>query len=500
MKKRQKIDSLNNASIPKNTILSDNDKKHIYPSIANSPIIFNNDQIIYGYGNTLLIFCKKENKFIKTIKEHKNAIRSLDISENKKYFLTTGDDKVIIIYEENWSIFHKILHKKKIVKAYFLKYIEKETNKFEILFIDKYGDVYIYDLNNLHSTSNLINEKKIIEGESIIEDKTIEKLTYLYDSLNEVKEKDEDLFFMKDFEHIYNENLEDLALNNNGGIKNDIELIKNDYNEALNLKNVKKMNDIKEKLEKHYFECFQNKNLLYPILTCNSIVISLYYDKKFLIMGDRDEKIRIIKNKKLNKIYNFYLNHKLFITSVLLINELVFCSAAADGYLYLWNIKTKEIIDYIYLDFNFLSKFVDLKSLFNNSNNLDKYKFIINILNFNESMFAIFATIENFKGIFVIPLVKNDNSALINFNKEKIVFYTLNHSILSFILLNFNSENFIVFVDRDKGYLHQIKLNDDNKLNSEVTTFDHSFFEDNNEMDIGLVNYWKHTTIEDTVN
>ncbi|CRG95609.1 conserved Plasmodium protein, unknown function [Plasmodium gallinaceum] len=504
MKKRQKINSLNTSLGSKSTNLSDHEKKYIYPCIPNSPIIFNKNQIIYGYGNTLLVFCKKENKFIKKIEEHKNAIRSLDISENKKYFLTTGDDKIIIIYDENWSIIQKIIHKKKIVKAYFLKYIEKETNKFEILLIDKYGDIYIYDLNNLRNKSNLINEKnknEIIDNDFIMKkDEDIVKLTYLYDSLSEVNEKDEDLFFMKDFEHIYNENLENCMLDNNGDIKSDIETTNTENNDVLNLKNVKKMNDIKEKLEKHYFECFQNKNLLYPTLTCNSTVISLYYDEKFLIIGDRDEKIRIIKNKRLNKIYNFYLNHKLFITSVLLINEKTFCSSAADGYIYLWNIKTKEVIDYIYLDFNFLSKFIDIKSLFNNSINLDKYKFIVNILNFNENTYSIFATIENLKGIMIIPLIKNENSAFINFNKEKIFFFTLDYNILSFMLLNINSQNFIVFVDRNKGYLHQIKLGDDNNLNEEVATFDHSFFEDKNELDIGLINYWKHTTIEDIEN
>ncbi|KAI4835911.1 WD repeat-containing protein [Plasmodium brasilianum] len=529
MKKRRIGNSDNSSRALENLSIGEENKKYIYPSIANSPILLCNDKIIYGYGNSLIVFCLKENKYIKKIQDHRNAIRSLDVNENNKYFLTTGDDKLIIIYDENWTVCHRIIHKKKIVKAYFLKYVQREEKKFEILFVDKYGDMYIYDINTLIRKEDEPTDSATVEGnekrsaknghlriekskeDDQKEEKTEEddkgtvKLRYLNDALNEIQENDDDLFFMKDFEHMLQNNsecsenslLSDKS-NNKQEDNTEGEMV-DDYanHELLNLKDKNKMNNVKKKLERHYLKCLQNKCLLYPIMTCNSAVISLYYDKNFLIIGDRDEKIRIIKNKSINKIYNFYLNHKLFITSLLLINEHTFCSAAADCYLHLWDIKTKEIVDSLYLDFHFLSKFIELKLIFNNSNHMNKYKFIVSILNYHHTASSIFATIENLKGILIIPLIMDSKTnSNIKFNKENISFYPLKYDVLSFLFLNVYNTYVVFFTDRNKGTLHQIKLNEHGQLGGELITYDHSFFDGKEKMDIGLINYWKHTTIE----
>ncbi|ETW34230.1 hypothetical protein PFTANZ_05050 [Plasmodium falciparum Tanzania (2000708)] len=278
------------------------------------------------------------------------------------------------------------------------------------------------------------------------------------------------------------------------------ENILNEKNKAINI------NSIKKKLEIHYAECFKNENLLYPIHTCNSSVISLYYDDKFLIIGDRDEKIRIIKNKKIHKIYNFYLNHKLFITCVELINEHIFCSTSADCYVHLWNIKKKEVVDSLYLDMNFLCKYVQLSSLFPNKSNMENYKFLISILYFHKKSFSLFAIIENVKGFLIIPLKEqkennNDNNNLMAFDEEKIYFYELKEHVLSFTFLSLNNQkDVLLFVDREKGYLHKINLNDDNSLSKDIKIFPHSFFNSADMIDIGLINYWKHTTIEGIIN
>ncbi|SPJ12487.1 conserved Plasmodium protein, unknown function [Plasmodium sp. DRC-Itaito] len=517
--KRPLVES-SNVPINSNILNEDNeDKKYVYPSIGNFPIIINNDMLIYGYGKYLLFFCLKDMNFIKIIDDHQSAIRSLDKYKDGKFFLTTGDDKTIIIYDKNWCKYMKILHKKKVVKAYFLKEVE-ESEHFKILFIDKYGDIYIYkppqNVTNKNKNKLQINKKED-SYETI-------QLLYLYDSLNDVEEKDEDIFFMKEFDqefykHILLKDIDNNEKNNesfnydkyrqNDNCDDNYKYMLNEKNELVDI------NSIKKKLEIHYSECFKNENLLYPIHTCNSSVISLYYDDKFLIIGDRDEKIRIIKNKNINKIYNFYLNHKLFITCVELINEQIFSSASADCYIHLWNIKKKEVIDSLYLDINFLCKFAQISSLFSNKSNLHNYKFLINILFFHKKSFSLFAVIENVKGFLIIPLKEqnnnnnnnnnnsnnSNNNNLISFDDEKIYFYELKEHVLSFTFLTLNNEkDVLLFVDREKGYLHKINLNDDKSLSKDIKIFPHSFFNSADMIDIGLINYWKHTTIEGIIN
>ncbi|CDU85189.1 hypothetical protein YYC_02941 [Plasmodium yoelii 17X] len=522
MKKRQRPKDFNSLDCSKKIEnISEEEKKYIYPSIPNSPIIFHNDNIIYGLGKSLIIFNIKENKYIKKIEEHESVIRSLDVNENSKYFLTTGDDKIIIIYDENWNVRYKIVHKKKIVKAYFLKCGDEKIEKNEILFIDKYGDVYLCNTqlllkdgglkdNNL-SESNTNNDQncKKENNDTSSEGSITIKLNYLIDSLNDIEIKDEDLFFMKDFEHILENNYD----NSDGSynIENEIDMKENknseekldeqNDNNKINIFNghENKINKIKEKLEKHYEECFNNHHYLHPIITCSSGVVSLYYDNNFLIIGDRDEKIRILKNKDLNKIYNFYLNHKLFITSLALINEKIFCSSGADSYLYLWNIKTKEIIDSLYIDYNFLSKYIELKLFFNNSNNIDKYNFIVGMLIFNKKTSSIYMSIENIKGILVIPLnISSTDKEHVKINKDKIKFYLLKDYPLSFLFTNNNdnNNNSLFYVGRSNGNLNQIIVNEENEFNSDPTVFPHSFFTEGEQIDIGLINHWKHT-VED---
>ncbi|GAW83127.1 hypothetical protein, conserved [Plasmodium gonderi] len=502
-----------------NDNVDEDEKKYIYPSIAKSPIIHHNEYIIYGYGSSLILYSMKEKKCVKKIDEHENALRSLDVNINKKYFLTSGDDKIIVIYDEHWSVCYKIIHKKKIVKAYFLKCLKEEDNTFEILFIDKYGDVYLFDLNMVRSGGACLNKEHgdpvKRENNSTTAD-TIHtiKLKYLIDSLNEIQEKDEDLFFMNNFEKMLHDGqagteIEGDTVENLDSTNAEICQVKSVENEEglreepilqeSLMQKQSKLELMKKKLERHYFENFQNEKLMHPILTCNSAVISLYYDNKFLIIGDRDEKIRIIKNKKMNQIYNFYLKHKLFITSLVLINPTIFCSASADCYLYMWDIKTKEVIDSLYLDFSFLSKLAKGNVSFKSSCHLNKYKFIINTLNFNENNSTIYATAENLKGILIIPLtINNITKQLVKFNKEEVSFFPLHYDVLSFIVLSYNNVDSVIFVDRSKGHLHQIKLTSHGKFHDEVTTLDqHTFFEGRGQRDIGLINYWKHTTIED---
>ncbi|KEG03235.1 WD repeat-containing protein, putative [Plasmodium vinckei vinckei] len=525
-KKRQRPKDLNSQDCSKKfENISEEEKKYIYPSIPNSPIIFHNDNIIYGLGKSLIIFNIKENKYIKQIEEHESVIRSLDVNENSKYFLTTGDDKIIIIYDGDWNVRYKIVHKKKIVKAYFLKCEDGQNEKNEILFIDKYGDVYLCNTqlllkdgglkdNNL-SESNTNNDQtcKKENNDTSPEASITIKLNYLIDSLNDIEIKDEDLFFMKDFEHIlennYDNSDESYNVENEIDINNDVDVKENknseeklgesNDNNKINILNSheNKINKIKERLEKHYQECFNNQHHLHPIITCSSGVVSLYYDNNFLIIGDRDEKIRILKNKDLNKIYNFYLNHKLFITSLALINEKIFCSSGADSYLYLWNIKTKEIIDSLYIDYPFLSKYIELKSFFDNSNNIDKYNFIVGMLIFNKKTSSIYMSIENIKGILVIPINVNDtNKECVTINKDKIKFYLLKDYPLSFLFTNYNNTNSLFYVDRNNGNLNQIILNEENELNSDPTVYTHSFITKGEQIDIGLINHWKHT-VED---
>ncbi|EUT78576.1 hypothetical protein PFAG_05152 [Plasmodium falciparum Santa Lucia] len=494
-----------NVPLNSNILNEDNeDKKYVYPSIGNFPIIINNDMLIYGYGKYLLFFCLKDMKFIKIIDDHQSAIRSLDKFKEGNFFLTTGDDKTIIIYDKNWCKYMKILHKKKIVKAYFLKEVQ-ESEHFKILFIDKYGDIYIYkppeNLTNKNNNKIQINDKD--------DNYETVQLLYLYDSLNDVEAKDEDIFFMKEFDQEFHEDI--LLKDSDDDEKNKDSVNYDKYEQNDNcvdkcVDNSININSIKKKLEIHYAECFKNENLLYPIHTCNSSVISLYYDDKFLIIGDRDEKIRIIKNKKIHKIYNFYLNHKLFITCVELINEHIFCSTSADCYVHLWNIKKKEVVDSLYLDMNFLCKYVQLSSLFPNKSNMENYKFLISILYFHKKSFSLFAIIENVKGFLIIPLKEqkennNDNNNLMAFDEEKIYFYELKEHVLSFTFLSLNNQkDVLLFVDREKGYLHKINLNDDNSLSKDIKIFPHSFFNSADMIDIGLINYWKHTTIEGIIN
>ncbi|SOS80927.1 conserved Plasmodium protein, unknown function [Plasmodium sp. gorilla clade G1] len=544
-----------NVPLNSNILNEDNeDKKYVYPSIGNFPIIINNDMLIYGYGKYLLFFCLKDMKFIKIIDDHQSAIRSLDKFKEGNFFLTTGDDKTIIIYDKYWCKYMKILHKKKIVKAYFLKEVQ-ESEHFKILFIDKYGDIYIYkppeNLTNENNNKIQINDKD--------DNYETVQLLYLYDSLNDIEAKDEDIFFMKEFDQEFHEdillkdsdddeknkdsvnydkyeqndncvdncddnyvdncvdncvdnyvdNCDDNYVDNcnDNYVDNCVDNYDDNYENILNEKNKAiNINSIKKKLEIHYAECFKNENLLYPIHTCNSSVISLYYDDKFLIIGDRDEKIRIIKNKKIHKIYNFYLNHKLFITCVELINEHIFCSTSADCYVHLWNIKKKEVVDSLYLDMNFLCKYVQLSSLFPNKSNMENYKFLISILYFHKKSFSLFAIIENVKGFLIIPLKEqkennNDNNNLMAFDEEKIYFYELKEHVLSFTFLSLNNQkDVLLFVDREKGYLHKINLNDDNSLSKDIKIFPHSFFNSADMIDIGLINYWKHTTIEGIIN
>ncbi|CAA9990519.1 conserved Plasmodium protein, unknown function [Plasmodium knowlesi strain H] len=510
--------------------LDEQEKKYIYPSIANSPILLHNDQVIYAYGSSLIFYSLKEKKFVKKIDEHQSVIRSLDVNKNgnKKYFLTTGDDKIIVIYDEQWSVWHKIVHKKKIVKAFFLKYVQEEDKKFEIIFIDKYGDVYLFDLNLVAHGSFAMGEVSTVgktpTGEDVPTEShssCITKLSYLQDSLNDIQEKDEDLIFMNNFErmlqgeeHEEGEEEDDKA---EGGYTEGDEgqsgkslpretfpretFPRETFPLETRPREEGKLAQVKEKLERHYSKCFQNEMLMYPILTCNSAVVALHYDSNFLIIGDRDEKIRVVKNKKINKIYNFYLNHKLFITSIVLINSKMFCSAAADCYLHMWDIKTKEVIDTICFDAPFVCKLAQLKEPFSNSPHLKKYKFVINTLIFKESTWTIYATAENLKGILIIPLTHDaDGNHLLTFNKEEISFFPLQQEVLSFIFLSVDGDECILFVDRSAGHLHQIKLTDRGKLVGEVVTLDcHTFFDGAQPMDIGLINYWKHTTIEDGI-
>ncbi|ANQ10677.1 Uncharacterized protein PCOAH_00050460 [Plasmodium coatneyi] len=483
--------------------LDEHERKYIYPSIANSPILLHNDQVIYAYGSSLIFYSLKEKKFVKKIDEHENAIRSLDVNKNgkKKYFLTTGDDKIIVIYDEQWSVWHKIVHKKKIVKAYFLKYVQEEDKKFEIIFIDKYGDVYLFDLNLVMQGSPAMEDAPTTSHSSCTT-----KLSYLQDSLNDIQEKDDDLFFMNNFERMLQgeedeEEEEEDDKAEGGHTEGDEGQSGKPLACEAPPREEGKLAQVKEKLERHYSKCFQNETLMYPILTCNSAVVALHYDSNFLIIGDRDEKIRIVKNKKINKIYNFYLNHKLFITSLVLINSKTFCSGGADCYLHMWDIKTKEIIDTIYFDSSFLCKLAQWKEPFSSSPHLKKYKFVINTLIFKESTWTIYATAENLKGMLIIPLrVNADGSHLLTFNKEEISFFPLEQEVLSFISLSVGGDECILFVDRSAGHLHQIKLTDRGKLVGEVVTLDsHSFFDGAQPMDIGLINYWKHTTIEDGI-
>ncbi|SCO69501.1 WD repeat-containing protein, putative [Plasmodium vivax] len=493
--------------------IDEQERKYIYPSIANSPILLHNDQVIYAYGSSLIFYSLKEKKFVKKIDEHENAIRSLDVNKNgtKKYFLTTGDDKVIVIYDEQWSVCHKIVHKKKIVKAYFLKYVQEEDKKFEIIFIDKYGDVYLFDLKLVEQGTPTMGEAPTVgEASTTSLSCCTTKLSYLQDSLNDIQENDEDLFFMNNFERMLqgeegeeeNNEEEDKAEGGHSEGGHSVGGHSGGGHSGGDEGQSGKLAQVKEKLERHYAKCFQSETLMYPILACNSAVISLHYDSNFLIIGDRDEKIRIVKNKKINQIYNFYLNHKLFITSLVLINSKTFCSAAADCYLHMWDIKTKDIIDTLYFDSSFLCKLAEWKAPFGNSVHLKKYKFVINTLIFKESTWTIYATAENLKGILIIPLaISGDGSHLLTFNKEEISFFPLQQEVLSFIFLSLDGDDeCILFVDRSAGQLHQIKLTDRGKLAGEVVTLDrHAFFDGAKQMDIGLINYWKHTTIEDEI-
>ncbi|SBS97762.1 hypothetical protein POVCU1_040760 [Plasmodium ovale curtisi] len=497
MKKRRLSNPFNDAGGDyKSENVEEHEKKYIYPSIVNSPIMVHKDKVIYGFGNCLLVFNLKENNFIRKVEDHTCTVRSLDVNVQRKYFLTTGDDKMIMIYDDNWVLCKKIIHKKKIVKAYFLKYTNKveEEKKIEILFIDKYGDVYVYDVSSFLSEDtescaavgiNYIRKGNDNNESQKNDDKMIVKLSYLNDALNEIQEKDEDLFFMKDFEYVkqnYHQNVDNSKKKNH----NEIEIhqkstMNNNSDYFIQYNNINEMEKVKHKLKKHYYECFQNKKYIYPILTCNSTVISIYYDQNYLIIGDKDEKIRIIKNKKNNKIYNFYLNHTLFITSLVLINYFIFSSAGADGYLYLWNIKTRDIIDSLLLDFSFLLKNVKLNCIHTNllplSNNIQKFKLIITTLHFNEHTSCLYATVENLNGILIIPLILHKNSNCVAaFDKEKISFHYVKKDILSFILLRFNNENVLLYVDREEGNLHRLNFDNDNQPNGEVTTFSHSFF------------------------
>ncbi|SBT46335.1 WD repeat-containing protein, putative [Plasmodium ovale wallikeri] len=260
--------------------VEEHEKKYIYPSIVNSPIMVHKDKVIYGFGNCLLVFNLKENNFIRKVEDHTCTVRSLDVNAQRKYFLTTGDDKMIMIYDDNWVLCKKIIHKKKIVKAYFLKYTNKveEEKKIEILFIDKYGDVYVYDVSSFLSGDtessvavgmNHIHNSNDNKKSQKDDDKMIVKLSYLSDALNEIQEKDEDLFFMKDFEYVKQDdegNVDNSKSDNE--MKIDQKSIMNnncDYFTQYN--NINEMEKIKDKLKKHYYECFQNEKYIYPILT-----------------------------------------------------------------------------------------------------------------------------------------------------------------------------------------------------------------------------------------
>ncbi|VWU51893.1 WD repeat-containing protein, putative [Hepatocystis sp. ex Piliocolobus tephrosceles] len=539
MKKRKLSTSFNSSSPSKITEIEENETEniYIYPKITHCPILINGDKIIYGYGNKLILFNLKEKRFIKNIEHHKNIIRSLDIDKSNNYFLTTGDDKIIIIYNKNWEVLKKIVHKKKIFKAYFYKYVENDNiekkNKFEIIFIDKYSDLYICDImpllskkDNMNKSSyiNGINKSCAIEngencaienGENCAiengENCAIENgencaistdinecvsFDYLYDALNEVEEKDEDIFFLKDIENTLNkknkENSKKCNINNSSDIDSnkkddykDESSNKQDNTNLTDLGYAKDIDRIKTELENHYCKCFENEKYIYPILTCNSAIVCLYYNNDYLIIGDRDEKIRLIKNKKINEIYNFYLHHKLFITSLVLISNNIFCSTAADSYLYIWNIKNQQIIDSIYLNFEFLSQYINFEStstniinISDNTTDINKYKFIISLLLFNNNTNCIYAVIENIKGILIIPLIINsecDSNVIID--KMRITFFTLNHYVLSYLFINYNNTNILIYVDREKGNLHQLELNEQGMLNKNITTFEHFFFD-----------------------
>ncbi|SBS91029.1 WD repeat-containing protein, putative [Plasmodium ovale curtisi] len=249
-------------------------------------------------------------KKIENISEEEKKYIYPNVNENSKHFLTTGDDKIIIIYDDDWNVRYKIVHKKKIVKAYFLKCGDGQIEKNEILFIDKYGDVYLCNTqlllkdgalkdNNL-SESNTNNDQTCKkENNDTSPDGSITiKLNYLIDSLNDIEIKDEDLFFMKDFEHIlentYDNSDESYNIENEIDINNDIDVKENknseekldepNDNNKINVLNghENKINKIKERLEKHYQECFNNQHYLHPIITCSSGVVSLYYDSMHL--------------------------------------------------------------------------------------------------------------------------------------------------------------------------------------------------------------------------
>lgn len=515
----------------KSVFIDENVKCYLYPSLSNSPIFYFENTIIYGFGNILLLFCTKENKFLKKIQEHLSTIRSVDISTNAKYFLTSGDDKHIIIYDKNWNVLHKIIHKKKISKAFFLKYPEKEVEKLEILFIDKYGDAYVFDLDNVKdemgSTAISSCESKLQNYE-----KGEIKLNYLYDTLNSfkkeemeasvsIKEVDEAFIEMNTSEfpdEDYEEEDEDDDITNDEENTKNVRTDNNRNDNETNSNHViltdkgNTYNDTKVKLDEHFKQCFQNKNALYPIFTCNSSTVTcLHCNDKYLIIGDKDEKIRILKTNKLHKIYNFYLYHKQFITSVTAINESMFCSAAADSCLCLWNIKTKKVCDFLFFDFAFVSTLTQ-QSEKKNFLLSKEWKFIISGLFFHEKTNALFGIMENVNGIFMFPLIKKKNSPHLQFDKERINFYPLHIPILSFYIISLSDTHYIFWVDQKNGYLHKMELLFKNVgkeegdlikfadcFSNEIKTFEHTFFNSSGKIDIGLVDYWKHTTLEENL-
>lgn len=121
------------------------------------------------------------------------------------------------------------------------------------------------------------------------------------------------------------------------------------------------------------------------------------------------------------------------------------------------------------------------------------------MLIFNKKTSSIYMSIENIKGILVIPLnISSTDKEHVKINKDKIKFYLLKDYPLSFLFTNNNdnNNNSLFYVGRSNGNLNQIIVNEENEFNSDPTVFPHSFFTEGEQIDIGLINHWKHT-VED---
>lgn len=515
MKKRKREHSIHSKNIKPVVVLSEEEKKLHFPELPIVPIIQVENQIIYAYSNVVLIFDLTQKTFIKQVEDHKGVIRSLDISEIGSYFLTCGDDKRILVYDAKWNIIHKITHKKKITYAYFFKK-ESPQETIEILFVDKYGDVYILDfqailkqkesLNNEIDNKQKENEKDQQAEEDLssteeygnAEEQRKPNLHYLYDKINFIYEEDGSPRLIKDFDEMIEDHLDKSYADN--FVKNPNKKNSEDSSVLYKIDNTVTLDDVIQNLETHYRNCFTKREWIHPILTCNASVTSLFHNEKFLILGDKDEKIRIIKNKKIHKIYNFYLNHTQFPTSLILINEERFCSSGADSKLFIWNIKTGQVEDSLIFDFSLISSIVDVNTFLKRNPGAEKQKYMIHNFQFSKEHSTIFACMENIKGILIIPLKNGETPNEVYFDKTSIQYHYLPQEVLSLLLIRFEQKVKMAFTDRQQGNLHIIDMNSTKKDNQNkqeffakhCNSFEHNYFEKNIKIDIGLVDFWKH--------